>query len=149
MNEHQQDEHRQNRHPQLATAGIIDDDEIYQLVMKRTIEQSGMVKSVLQFYDGEEAIYYFKEQHKSTGVLPELILLDLNMPYMNGWQFLDEFVKIKFKEEYKLTIFIVTSSSTAEEIDRAKQYSIVSGYHIKPISKDTFAEMVQTVLRAA
>lgn len=134
---------------QLTAAGIIDDDEIYQLVMKRTIEQSGMVKSVLQFYDGEEAIYFFKEKQENPGLLPQLILLDLNMPYMNGWQFLDEFSKIKFNNEYKLTIFIVTSSSTAEEIERARQYSIVSGYHIKPISKDTFVEMVQTVFRAA
>lgn len=134
---------------QLQTAGIIDDDEIYQLVMKRTIEQSGLVKSVLQFYDGEEAIYFFKEKQTSTGMLPEMILLDLNMPYMNGWQFLDEFLKIEFQKDYKLSIFIVTSSSTTEEIDRAKDYSIVSGYHIKPISKDTFAEMVKTVMRAA
>ncbi|MDR3716354.1 MAG: response regulator [Puia sp.] len=134
---------------QLQTAGIIDDDEIYQLVMKRTIEQSGLVKSVLQFYDGEEAIYFFKEKQTSTGMLPEMILLDLNMPYMNGWQFLDEFLKIEFEKDYKLSIFIVTSSSTTEEIDRAKDYSIVSGYHIKPISKDTFAEMVKTVMRAA
>jgi CheY-like chemotaxis protein len=134
---------------QLETAGIIDDDEIYQLVMKRTIEQSGMIKSILQFYDGEEAIYYFKEKREITGVLPELILLDINMPYMDGWQFLDEFVKIEFKKDYKLTIFIVTSSSTAEEINKAKQYSIVSGYHIKPITKDKFAEMMQSIVNAA
>lgn len=134
---------------QLNTAGIIDDDEIYQLVMKRTIEQSGMIKSILQFYDGEEAIYYFREKRETTGVLPELILLDINMPYMDGWQFLDEFLKIEFNKDYKLTIFIVTSSSTAEEINKAKQYSIVSGYHIKPITKDKFAEMMQSVIRAA
>ncbi len=133
----------------LNTAGIIDDDEIYQLVMKRTIEQSGRVKSILQFYDGEEAIYYFKEKREITEVLPELILLDINMPYMDGWQFLDEFVKIEFKKDYKPTIFIVTSSSTAEEINKAKQYSIVSGYHIKPITKDKFAEMMQSIIHTA
>src|SRR5690348_9368550 len=133
----------------VSTAGIIDDDQIYQLVMKRTIEQSGMVKNIMQFYDGEEAIGYFKEKYESIEVLPELILLDINMPYMNGWQFLDEFIKIGFKKEYKLTIFIVTSSTTAEDMKRAKEYSIVTGYHVKPVTKDKFEEMMQTIASAA
>ncbi|HVV05386.1 MAG TPA: response regulator, partial [Puia sp.] len=99
----------------LSTAGIIDDDQIYQLVMKRTIEQSGLVKDVLQFYDGEEAIDYFRKNQQSPEALPELILLDINMPYMDGWQFLDEFIKIPFKDNYKRIIYIVSSSSTTED----------------------------------
>ncbi|MDO6429144.1 response regulator [Flavitalea sp. BT771] len=126
----------------LSVAGIIDDDEVYQLVMKRTIEQSGMVESVLQFYDGEEAISYFKEKHATTEMLPGLILLDINMPYMDGWQFLDEFIKIPFREDYRRTIFIVTSSSTSEDLKKASQYSVVSGYHVKPITQDKFKEIL-------
>lgn len=127
----------------LSTAGIIDDDQVYQLVMRRAIEQSGMVKDVLQFYDGEEAINFFKEKHQHPEVLPELILLDINMPYMDGWQFLDEFIKIPFKGEYQRTIYIISSSSTMEDLNKAKQYSIVSGYHIKPITKDKFEEILR------
>jgi CheY-like chemotaxis protein len=133
----------------LSTAGIIDDDQIYQLVMKRTIEQTGIVKSILQFYDGEEAIGFFKEKYETPDVLPELILLDINMPYMNGWQFLDEFIKINFTQSYRSTIFIVTSSSTSEDMRKAKEYSIVSGYHVKPITRDKFMEMVETIIKAA
>lgn len=134
---------------EVSKAGIVDDDQIYQLVMKRTMEQSGYVKSILQFYDGEEAIGYFKEQFESKDALPELLLLDINMPYMNGWQFLDEFIKIKFSHDYKLTIFVVTSSTTQEDRNKADEYSIVSGYHIKPITKDKFVEMLESVTRAA
>lgn len=133
----------------LSTAGIIDDDKIYQLVMKRTIEHTGLIKSVLQFYDGEEAIGYFKEKQEDTAELPELILLDINMPFMNGWQFLDEFIKLNFKNQYKSTIFIVSSSSTTEDINKAKEYSVVSGYQVKPITRAKFEEMVQTIVRAA
>jgi CheY-like chemotaxis protein len=127
----------------LSTAGIIDDDQIYQLVMKRAIEQSGIVRDVLQFYDGEEAINYFKEKQQSPEDLPELILLDINMPYMDGWQFLDEFVKIPFKGDYKRTIYIVSSSSTSEDLNKAKEYEVVSGYHVKPITKDMFEQMMR------
>lgn len=127
-------------------AGIIDDDEIYQLVMKRTIEQSGAIGSVLQFYDGEEALSYFRERQDNPEGLPNLILLDINMPFMDGWQFLDEFVKIPFKDGYQRTIFIITSSSTSEDINKAKQYGVVSGYHVKPITKDKFEEILQSIV---
>jgi CheY-like chemotaxis protein len=133
----------------LSTAGIIDDDHVYQLVMKRTIEHTGLIRSVLQFYDGEEALGFFKAKHEIVGELPELILLDINMPFMNGWQFLDEFIKIEFDKAYKSTIFIVSSSSTSEDMNKAKEYSVVSGYHVKPITRDKFEEMVQFIVKAA
>ncbi len=133
-------------HYKVDTAGIIDDDEIYQLVMKRTIEQSGMIHSVLQFYNGEQAILYFKEQQDRNGHLPELLLLDINMPYMDGWQFLDELIRLGLDKDHKLTIFIVTSSSTTEEVNKAKEYNIVSGYHVKPITKDKFHEMMESII---
>ena len=133
----------------LSRAGIIDDDQMYQLVMKRTIEQSGMVKDILQFYDGEEAINYFKEKQQNPESLPELILLDINMPYMDGWQFLDEFIKIPFKGNYKRIIYIVSSSSTTEDLNKAKEYEVVSGYHVKPITKDMFEQIMQSLGSAA
>ena len=133
----------------LSTAGIIDDDQMYQLVMKRTIEQSGMVKDILQFYDGEEAINFFKAKQQTPESLPELILLDINMPYMDGWQFLDEFIKIPFKDSYKGMIYIVSSSSTTEDLNKAKEYEVVSGYHVKPITKDTFEQIIRSIGSAA
>ncbi len=133
----------------LSAASIIDDDQVYQWVMKKTIEHTGLIKSVLQFYDGEEALVYFKTNLEAIGELPELILLDINMPAMNGWEFLDEFIKLDFKNKYKSTIFIVSSSSVHEDMDKAKEYSIVSGYHVKPISKTTFEDMVRTIVKAA
>ncbi|HWB26180.1 MAG TPA: response regulator [Chitinophagaceae bacterium] len=133
----------------ISKAGIIDDDQVYQFVMKKTIEQSGYVQSVLQFYDGEEAIAYFKEQSETVEALPEVVLLDINMPYMDGWQFLDEFVKVDFKKDYRFTIFIVTSSNTTEDINKAKEYSVVTGYHVKPITREKFDEMIQSIIKAA
>ena len=132
-----------------STAGIIDDDQIYQLVMRRTIEQSGAIESILQFYDGEEAINYFKQRHNSLEGLPDLIFLDINMPFMDGWQFLDEFIKIPFRGDYKKTIVIISSSSTTEDINKAKNYSVVSGYHVKPITKDKFEEILRSTGNAA
>src|ERR1700733_812315 len=132
-----------------SAAGLIDDDQIYQLVMRRTIEQSGGISSILQLYDGEEAINYFRQKYNTSEGLPDLILLDINMPFMDGWQFLDEFIKIPFKSDYKKTIFIISSSSTSEDLNKARSYSVVSGYHVKPITKDKFEEILQSTLDAA
>jgi len=133
----------------LSTVGIIDDDQIYQLVMKRTIEHTGMIRSILQFYDGEEAIGFFREKYEAIDELPQLILLDINMPYMNGWQFLDEFIKIDFKSDYKSVIYIVSSSTSQEDISKANEYSIVSGYKVKPITRDKFEAMMKSIVNTA
>ena len=133
----------------LTATVIIDDDQVYQLVMKRTIEHTGLVKSILQFYDGEEALGFFRNKKELIADLPELILLDINMPFMNGWQFLDEFIKIDFKNKYKSTIFIVSSSSASEDLNKANEYTAVSGYHVKPITKAKFEEMVHSVVNTA
>nr|WP_321222116.1 response regulator [uncultured Psychroserpens sp.] len=73
--------------------------------------------------------------------LPDIILLDINMPIMDGWQFLDEFVKI---ESHKLiTIYIVSSSIDPQDIKRAKKYQNISNYIVKPIT----IKKLKTIMR--
>lgn len=76
--------------------------------------------------------------------LPQVIFLDLNMPVWDGWQFLDEFTKIP--TEQKVTIFILTSSNSEEDIKRAEKYSLTSNYLVKPVEqshmKDILAELI-------
>lgn len=78
--------------------------------------------------------------------LPDVILLDLNMPIMDGWQFLDELVKIPNAE--RIPIYIVSSSVDRRDIDKAKTYKIVNNYIIKPFSvakiKDLIEELTKT-----
>jgi two-component system, chemotaxis family, chemotaxis protein CheY len=119
---------------------VIDDDQVYQFVTKKIIEQQG-IKNILQFYDGEQGIRYIKSNIDSTGKLPHLILLDINMPYLNGWQFLDELLVLELGD-YKPVIYIVSSSSSKEDLEKAEGYSILSGFRVKPINREKFQALL-------
>ncbi|MCO5949972.1 response regulator [Mucilaginibacter sp. RT5R15] len=72
--------------------------------------------------------------------LPEVILLDLNMPVMDGWEFLDEFTKVPPAK--KIIIYIVTSSIDPADVEKAKQYEAISQYIVKPVTVDNLKEIL-------
>jgi len=117
----------------IDTICIIDDDEIYQLFTKKAIQKLDISKRTLSFYNGEEAIQYIKTLIDTEEHLPDIILLDINMPFMDGWQFMDEFMKIKEKLKQKTTIYIVSSSIAPTDKSRAVSYEEISGYISKPV----------------
>ncbi|PLB17916.1 MAG: Two-component response regulator [Flavobacteriaceae bacterium FS1-H7996/R] len=75
--------------------------------------------------------------------LPDVILLDLNMPVMDGWEFLEEFISLKPKLEKKIPIYIVSSSNDPADIMKAKSISEVTDFIIKPVTEAKFVEMIQ------
>ncbi len=115
---------------------IIDDDPIFVLLFKKIIEKSERFNKVQNFSDGQFAIEELLKIHQEGSVLPDIIFLDLNMPNIDGWQFLDEIKKHNFINE--LTIYIVSSSIDSHEIERAKQYQCVKNFISKPITFDFF-----------
>ncbi|AMR30087.1 hypothetical protein A0256_00980 [Mucilaginibacter sp. PAMC 26640] len=129
----------------IAVVSIIDDDAFFQFSTKKTLELSNKVERILQFHDGEEAIQYFVENKDDPGKIPDLVFLDLNMPYMDGWQFLDKFIINEFKKEL-ITIYICTSSISKFDLDKVNGYPILKGYLIKPITKAEFFEKLDQEL---
>lgn len=129
----------------IALVSIIDDDHFFQYSTKRILERSEKVKDILQFYDGEEAIDYLIENKNESQRLPNLIFLDLNMPFMDGWQFLDAFTTHKFSLEL-ITIYICTSSTSIVDKEKFNKYPKLNGYLIKPISKHEFSKTLEREL---
>lgn len=123
----------------IAIVSIIDDDAFFQFATKRMLEASQKVENILQFHDGEQAIEYFIANKENEEKTPDLVFLDLNMPYMDGWQFLDEFTVNEFKKEL-ITIYICTSSTNKFDKERFQTYPKLKGYLIKPISKTEFVK---------
>lgn len=120
----------------IEIACVIDDDQVYVFGLKKLIEFSNFCKNVLVFANGEEALKYLKPIVTNVHELPDVILLDINMPVMDGWEFLEEFIKIKHQLAKDITIYMVSSSIQQSDIDKAKQYTEVSDYLIKPIKLD-------------
>jgi CheY-like chemotaxis protein len=117
---------------------VIDDDQIYQLIIKKVVEHTGDFDSICFYNDGIEAFEDFKSPEKS---LPEIILLDINMPKMDGWQFLDNLKLHRPNFHQKTIVYIVTSSIAHSDRDKAKSYKEVSGFLSKPLSVEKLKEI--------
>jgi CheY-like chemotaxis protein len=130
---------------ELKTLVLVDDDEIIAYVTKRIIADTNLVNLIKVFPNGKEAINYLRENSANPDMLPEILFLDLFMPIMDGWHFLDEFTKIKHEINKQIDIYIITSSISQEDIDRAKKINEVSDYIIKPITRKNFLEIIQKI----
>ena len=122
----------------IKLACIIDDDNIYVNLIKKIIETKKLCDHLLIFKDGKEGIDYFEAllQNFNKENIPEVILLDINMPIMDGWEFLERFTKIKNKFNSSITLYVVSSSINAVDIEKAKSLSTVKNYLVKPVKID-------------
>lgn len=121
---------------------VVDDDDIYQFTTTKTLESLDIEKSIDVFSDGEEALDFILNNINEVDKLPDVILLDINMPIMDGFQFMDEYDKIKSKLAKNITIFMVSSSVDPVDMDRAKNINAISDYLLKPIKSDDLKELV-------
>lgn len=114
---------------------FIDDDPIYKIFMKRVIEMNNLVPkiNVTSFDDGDQAYNFINKNKQNPEELPDVILLDINMPVMDGFQFMEEYSKIKPKINKKITVFMVTSSIDPSDMKRSKKFPEISDYITKPV----------------
>lgn len=115
---------------------LVDDDDIYQYMMKRELRNTQLVKEIQIFPNGEQAMQFFSSKKDHPNDLPDIIFLDLNMPIMNGWQFLDEYLLLRPRLNKEIVIVLITSSFDGKDMERAKGYDEVTDYIVKPITRD-------------
>tara|TARA_R110002049_G_scaffold228528_2_gene400663 strand:- start:1744 stop:2148 length:405 start_codon:yes stop_codon:yes gene_type:complete len=129
----------------IDTTCIIDDDPIYIFGTKKIMEATNFCTNFLIYKNGKEAVDDLIPKILSGDTLPDIILLDLNMPIMDGWQVLDELVKVP--TDQKIRIYIVSSSVSSADVERAKSYSLVSNYLIKPFSVNKINDLMKDIER--
>ncbi len=130
----------------VELACIIDDDKIYVNLVKKIIEIKKLSENLLIYKNGKEALDYFKnimENATDENKLPDIIFLDLNMPVMDGWEFLNEFMKIKNNLNKKITLYVVSSSIDPRDLERARSFNLVTDYLIKPIELKKFEKIFE------
>ncbi|GAB3921157.1 response regulator [Mucilaginibacter myungsuensis] len=124
-------------------ACLIDDDKMFTFLMSKQMRLIDFCDSILVFNDGDEALRYLKPIMHSPETLPSVILLDINMPVLDGWQFLDEFVKFDIPK--KITVYIVSSSIDHADRIKAASYREVSNFYVKPITNANLVEMLNEI----
>ncbi|WP_333693764.1 response regulator [Flavobacterium sp.] len=123
---------------------IIDNDPIYLTITQKIIERFELADSIFIGRDGLESINLIKNRLVANQLLPEIILLDLEMPIMNGWEFLDEYCKIKDSFPNQVSIYIVSSSISYTDKSKAKNYTDVKDFFSKPVSIETLKEVLNS-----
>ncbi len=126
---------------------LVDDDTVTLALCDMVIKRFPFAEQVDKAMNGKEALDYFGElvdNPSEAQKAPSLIFLDLNMPVMNGWDFLDEFVNKGFHTIFPDTrIIVLTSSIDPSDIQRADQYDIIIQFISKPLTFNIIKEIKQ------
>ena len=117
----------------INTACIIDDDDIFIYGTRRIMQEVNFCDDIIVFNNGKEAIDGMQNYLAEGKNLPDVIFLDINMPVMNGWDFLEEFTKIPNLNKDAVILYIVSSSVDPADLQKAKEFELVNNYILKPI----------------
>lgn len=120
----------------MSKVFIIDDDPIHQRIAQIMITKHRIYDEYVSYTEAGDAFEFLKGQYNIPESLPDVILLDLNMPVVDGWDFLDKFETIKDILVKDIKIYIVSSSVDDKDILRSQSYSIVKGFFSKPLTPD-------------
>lgn len=125
---------------------IIDDDPIFVYGTKRLMKEIDFCDTIIVYNNGQEALEGILTISESGEKVPPFIFLDLNMPIMNGWEFLEEFTKIPSNKLTKTTIYIISSSVDPRDLERVKNYKAVNNYILKPITPNDLETVLGAVI---
>ena len=127
----------------MRKIAVIDDDEVFQLIIRKQIEMNNFKYEILNFSNGEEAIQYLTQNIHNRNKLPNIIMLDVNMPIKDGWEFLEEYRQLQDDVRTEISLYMVTSSVIQSDIDKASRDKNILAFISKPISNQRLEQMLK------
>lgn len=126
-------------------AFVVDDDDIYQYLAKKELEKVDAQILVHGYSDGRKALDEIEANQSNTDQLPDVIFLDLNMPILNGWSFVESLQNLNI--EKRILIYVISSSFDRRDIEKSREYPMIKDYLVKPF-KRTQIEQIISELKA-
>lgn len=126
----------------VNSIAIIDDDDICIFTTKKIIQAKQIADTTIVFKNGEEAYEYFENNVNNNSLLPEIILIDLNMPAMDGWDFITNYNNIQPQIQKKIDVYIQTSSVDPDDIKKYKSTPGILEFIVKPLTVEKLVSIV-------
>lgn len=121
---------------------VVDDDPIHNTVFKKLAEWSDFAEEVVSFISAVDCLDYLKTLKEAEKTPPAIIFLDIKMPIVNGWEFLERLEKMNEHHYFSpVAIYMLTSSSEQSDINKARKYEMVTDYIVKPITMEKLKEI--------
>jgi len=116
------------------TIGILEDDLVSQFATRYCIEQSGHECEIIIYDDARMALENFSSNNPRERIMPDILFVDLIMPMMGGWEFLDRLEKIKGQAN-DMEIYVLSAFTNSKDRISARQHAMIKGFFDKPLSR--------------
>jgi CheY-like chemotaxis protein len=124
---------------QLNCILLIDDDEPTNYLNKLTLEQAGCTRQIRVAQSGQEALNYLQ----NATPRPDLIFLDINMPAMDGWEFLERYRTLPDARKADIVLIMLTTSLNPDDEIRTRAIPEVAGFENKPLSQEQLNNLLK------
>lgn len=124
---------------------VVDDDDINIFIIKKVIEKTGYEVDMISKSNGQLAVDYLTSITNNVEIFPHVILVDINMPVLNGWEFLEAYEKLNIQRP-KVYLYMLSSSVYEYDIEKAKSFKSVNGFISKPLTIERLKELLQLVV---
>ena len=122
---------------------LVDDDPDDNFIHERAIKKNDVENIVVTKTTGMDALEYLKSNKDNKNPHPELIFLDINMPGMNGWEFLQAYSRLDEELQSRAIIIMLTTSEYPDDVARAKTWDFVSDFITKPLTKEIMKDITE------